>query len=99
MSLYTLKHNTYETFPNLKEDSQESELPPGQIRHIGNQLSDYFGSFMLFGLSLHGQPILIMSGSSGMEHLALKKFAEDVVLGESGVSIVSLEEDEEEDEY
>jgi hypothetical protein len=93
-----LDKKTYETFPNLNEDDPKNEIPEEQIRNIGNNLGEYFGAFMLFGLSLQGQPVLVMSGSSGMEHLALKKFAEDVVLGESNVSLIPLDEEEEEEE-
>jgi len=101
MSVYILKEKTYEIFPSIsKEESQES-LSPRQLNQIATVLTEHFGCFILFGMSLQGNPQVLLSGSCGMEHLALKKFAEDVIMGEANVNFVPLNgqsgEEEEDD--
>ena len=91
MSLYILKDATYDIVPKKGEHSKDSDITPGQFRTLASMLSEYFGCFMLFGMSYQGQPRLLASTSSGMEFLALKKFAEDVISGDMGVDFAPLD--------
>ena len=93
MSLYILKDTTYEILPKKDEVFGKPDLTQDQFRRLALTLSEYFGCFMLFGMSYQGQPRLLASASSGMEYLALKKFAEDVVMGETGMEFASLDSD------
>ena len=100
MSIYILKDKTYETFPGLKNNKPVGapDLSQLQLKRLALTLSEHFGCFLLFGMSLQGEPRMLLSGTSGMEHLALKKFAEDVILGEGVVSVIPLDEtDDDED--
>ena len=96
MSLYILDEKTYNTNTQSPTQAEEEilDLSSHQLRQIATNLSEHFGCFMLFGMSLKGEPRMLMSSSSGMEHLAMKKFAEDVVIDESGVNFVPLGEEE-----
>jgi len=96
-SFYILDDKTYETLPNIVDKKESTGLSSVQLRQLAVSLSEFFGCFMVFGMSLKGEPRVLISGSSGMEHLALKKFAEDVILGESGVSLMPLEEEDDND--
>jgi len=98
MPIYVLKDSTYEIFPREESEKKEPDITPGQLRTLAMNLSEYFGCFMLFGMSYQGEPRFLATTSSGMEHLALKKFAEDVVLGEVGVELSTLDEDDDFDE-
>ncbi len=93
MALYTLDDKMYEIFPQIKRD--KPALTPRQLRKVAEVLSEHFGCFLLFGISLQGEPQVLLSGSSGLEHLALKKFAEDLVKGEAHVSFTPLNDVEE----
>ena len=99
MPLYILKDRTYEILPHEEGYSKDADITPGQLKVIASTLGEYFGCFMVFGMSYKGEPRFLASTSSGMEHLALKKFAEDVVMGDVSLQFSSLgEEDDEEDE-
>ena len=100
MSIYILENKTYETFPKLKNNQPEDaqDLSTIQLQRLALTLSEHFGCFLLFGMSLQGEPRMLLSGTSGMEHLALKKFAEDVILGEGAVSVVPLDEIDDDEE-
>lgn len=95
-----LKDKTYEIFPNISKKEPEISLDPRQLNDVASVLSEHFGCFILFGMSLQGNPQVLLSGSCGMEHLALRKFAEDVLLGELNIDFVPLggQEGEEEEE-
>jgi hypothetical protein len=101
MPLYILKDRTYEILPNQEGYSKDADITPGQLKVIADTLGEYFGCFMLFGMSYKGEPRFLASTSSGMEYLALKRFAEDVVIGDVGIQLSALgeEEDDEEHEY
>ena len=104
MPIYTLKDRTYEILPNEEPDASNPDISPVQLRRLALMLQEYFGCFMLFGMSCKGEPRFLCSSSSGMEHLALKKFAEDVVMGDISIQLSSIgengeiEDDDEEDE-
>lgn len=100
MSVYILDDKTYEVFPSISKKEAQASLTPRQLNHLASVLSEHFGCFILFGMSLQGNPQVMISGSCGMEHLALKKFAEDVIIGDTNVNFVPLngEDGEEEDE-
>lgn len=98
MSYYILDGKTYEVSPTDCDEQEEFKQPltNQQLKHVATVLSEHFGCFMLFGMSLKGEPQVLFSTYSGMESLALKKFAEDVVLGEADVGFSPLDDEEEE---
>ena len=91
MPIYILKDKTYEISPNIEKS--HPSLNQRQLKSIANVLSENLGCFMLFGISLEGEPQIILAASSGIEHLALKKFAEDFVNGEAHINLTPLEDD------
>ena len=93
MPIYTLKDRTYEILPHEEPDSKDPDVSPRQLRTLALTLQEYFGCFMLFGMSYKGEPRFLCSSSSGMEHLALKKFAEDVIMGDISIQLSSIGED------
>lgn len=92
MPIYILKDKTYEIFPNVEKSSPA--LSQIQLKTIATTLSENMGCFMLFGMSLQGEPQIILAASSGIEHLALKKFAEDFLSGEASINLTPLEEND-----
>lgn len=96
MPLYIMKDKTYEVFPNSGKPA--SALSPKQFKNMANVLSEHLGCFIVFGMSFEGTPQILVSATSGMENLALKKFAEDVLIGETEVNFSPLEEREEDQE-
>ena len=95
MPIYILKDKTYEIFPKLSQDNSDDNPSQRQLMKLATTLSEHFGCFMIFGMSYNGEPRMMLSGSSGMEHLALKKFAEDIILGEGGAAVVPLDQEDE----
>jgi len=92
MPYYMLKDKTYEIMPNIETASPA--LTHKQLKEMANVLAEHLGCFILFGMSLQGEPQVLMAASSGMEHLALKKFAEDVITGEANANFSPLEDDD-----
>jgi hypothetical protein len=98
MPIYTLGKKTYEIFPNLSTQTSPPEIDPEKLKNIANFLSEYFGCFMIVGMSLQGEPQVLIMAASGMEQLAVKQFAQDVCMGEADMEFTSLDGDEEDDE-
>jgi hypothetical protein len=95
MPIYILKDTTYEIVP---QEKTKQDITPEQLMTLANTMSDFFGCFMVFGMSYEGNPCFFASTSSGMEHLALKKFAEDMVLGENDIEFSIIGEEDEDEE-
>lgn len=100
MPIYTLGKKTYEIFPQVssKQKKENPSLDEKKLQHIASYLSEYFGCFVILGMSTSGEPQILISASSGMEHLALKQFAQDILMGDADITFAQLGEDGEESE-
>ena len=94
MSMYILNNKEYNVFPKLESQVDSNIISPQQLQKIENFMSEFFGCFMVFGMGFDGTPKMIMSGASGMEQLAMKKFIEDIILGEAEFEFLSTDEEE-----
>jgi len=93
MALYILKDKTYDI--PMPEDQEPQLISEEQLKNIANSLSEHFGCFMIFGMSLRGEPQFLMSSTSGMEYLALQKFAEDTLINSDPGELELLDDEEE----
>lgn len=99
MPIYTLGKKTYEILPKIPTQQDAPSIDPEKLQHIATYLSEYFGCFMLLSMSLKGEPQIMIMASSPMEQLALKQFAQDVLMGDADIDFASLEGDDGDGEY
>ncbi len=92
MPIYTLGKKTYEIFPTspAKKKKEPPALDNKKLQHIATYLSEYFGCFVILGMSTKGDPQIMIVASSGMEHLALKQFAQDILMGDADVTFAQI---------
>jgi hypothetical protein len=100
MPIYTLGKKTYEIFPvsPIKKKKETPALDNKKLCHIANYLSEFFGCFVVMGMSTKGEPQIIIAASSGMEHLALKQFAQDILMGDADVTFTQISGEHGEDD-
>ncbi len=99
MPIYTLGKKTYNIFPvSPTEEKEPPTLDNKKLCHVANFLSEFFGCFIVMGMSTNGDPQIIIAASSDMEHLALKQFAQDMLMEDSDIIFTKISDEYGEDE-
>lgn len=95
MNVYVLRGRTYTAkSPSELDETSSFEPADEQLLALARQISEHFGSFVVFGITLDGRMKMFKSPCSEMEELALNRFIDTISEHEADLEYSLLDDGE-----